>query len=101
MEHAIPTSGKLINRAEDINRYLYAYIKYSLYAICGRKADLHHVDTVGMGRNRREINHLGMRAESFCWKLHEEAHQAGQDTFDKLYYKTVCRWTKRSVRRTG
>ncbi|HNX63214.1 MAG TPA: putative HNHc nuclease [Candidatus Limiplasma sp.] len=97
VEHGIPCSDRLIARAEDIERYLYACIKYKRCAICGKKADLHHVDTVGMGRNRREISHIGMRAESLCRKHHEEAHQKGQCSFDGLYHingipmdKTLC-----------
>lgn len=31
-------------------------------AVCGRRAELHHVDRVGMGRDRREICHIGMQA---------------------------------------
>ncbi len=85
VEHAIPVGGCLLDRAEDIGRYLYACLAHRRCAICGRKADLHHVDTVGMGRNRREITHLGMRAESLCRVHHNEAHALGQRTFDHRY----------------
>src|SRR5699024_6805365 len=28
--------------------------------VCGRRAELHHVDAVGMGRDRKKISHIGM-----------------------------------------
>jgi hypothetical protein len=105
VEHAIPTSGKLIDRAEDIGRYLYACIKYKRCAICGLKADLHHVDRVGMGRSRREITHLGMRAESLCRGHHGEVDNIGQQVFDERYHifgiamdETLCKIHKLKYR---
>lgn len=106
--HGIPTSGKLIDRAEDISRYLYACILHGRCCICGRKADLHHVDTVGMGRNRREITHLGMRAEALCREHHTEAHAIGQMTFDERYHvfgieldEVLCKARKLKVTEAG
>jgi len=86
VKHAIPCSGGLIDRAEDISRYLYQCIAHKRCAICGKPADLHHVDHVGMGSNRDEICHLGLRAESLCRTHHDEAHSLGQLTFDVRYH---------------
>lgn len=86
VEQGIPTNGRLIDRAEDIGRYLYSCLAHKRCAVCGAKADLHHVDAVGMGRNRREITHLGMRAESLCRVHHEQAHSMGQTSFDNHYH---------------
>lgn len=84
--HGIPCNDTLLNRCEDTGRYLYACIAYKRCAICGKKAELHHVDHVGMGRNRKEIMHLGMRAEALCMEHHTECHTIGQKTFDGKYY---------------
>ena len=54
-------------------------------AVCGRKAELHHVDHVGMGRNRKEICHIGMRALPLCREHHTEIHKVGQTDFLKRY----------------
>lgn len=86
VEHGIPCSDTLLNRAEDIGRYLYACIAHKRCAISGQKADLHHVDAVGMGRSRREITHKGMRAESLAREYHNEAHTIGQAAFDAKYH---------------
>jgi len=85
VEHGIPCSDTLLNRADDIGRYLYACIVNKRCCICGKKADLHHVDRVGIGRSRREITHIGMKAESLCRIHHQECHSKGQISFDKEY----------------
>lgn len=86
LEHDIPTKDSLLERSPDTSRYLYACLVYKRCAICGRPADLHHVDHVGMGRNRKEIMHLGMRAEALCREHHTECHTIGQKTFDEKYH---------------
>ena len=85
VEHDI-ASDDLISRSPDVSKYLYACLYHKKCAICGKKADLHHVDTVGMGRNRKDIMHAGMRAESLCRRHHSEAETIGRDTFDNKYH---------------
>ena len=46
---------------------------------------LHHVDAVGMGRNRKDIIHLGMRVMPLRSDLHYEAHTIGQNSFEEKY----------------
>lgn len=46
---------------------------------------MHHVDRVGMGRDRKEIVHLGMLTMPLLPEYHDEAHRIGQKTFDKKY----------------
>lgn len=74
---------------EDLDDSIPYYIRQCLLhkrcAVCGRPAELHHVDHVGMGRDRNEINHLGMRALPLCRIHHEEAHRIGEKTFEKKY----------------
>ncbi len=89
VEGGIPTNGPLVDRAEDTGRYLYSCLANKRCAICGvagGPADLHHVDRVGMGRNRTEVNHLGLEAESLCRLHHQEVDQIGQEAFDAKYH---------------
>jgi hypothetical protein len=85
IENDIPTSDNPINRAPDIARYIYCCLINKKCCICGNKTQLHHVDRVGMGRDRREITHIGMRAEPLCAKCHMEAHSMAQEEFDGKY----------------
>ena len=72
--------------AEDIPRYVWACLMNRRCAVCGRHADLHHVDVVGMGRDRKEICHIGMRALPLCREHHTEIHSIGQEDFLRRYF---------------
>jgi len=82
----VPLKTPLKDLCEDIRRYVYTCLKYKKCAVCGRKADLHHVDQVGMGYNREEIAHEGMRALPLCRKHHTEAHTLGKVDFMEKYH---------------
>ena len=62
LEHNIPTKRPLTEMCEDIQQAVYSAAMHKRCIVCGQKADLHHVDRVGMGGNRKEICHIGMRA---------------------------------------
>lgn len=81
--HAVPTRDTLLNRTDDIGKYLYSCLEYRRCAVCNEKADVHHIDTVGMGRNRDEIIHVGMEAIALCRKHHQEAHTRGNAFFEE------------------
>ena len=86
IENDIPTRVPLIENCEDIAAYVYACLMSKKCAVCGRNADLHHVDAVGMGRNRKEICHIGMRALPLCREHHTEIHNVGQEDFLRRYF---------------
>lgn len=81
----VPTRDSLLERTDDIGKYLYLCLEHRKCAICNDRADVHHVDAVGMGRDRESIVHEGMRAIALCRKHHQEAHQAGQDFFQRYH----------------
>ena len=81
--HDIPTGEPLWKLTEDIHRYVYMALIHKRCAICGKKAELHHVDVVGMGRNRKEICHLGMKVLPLCRLHHTECHSIGRESFLK------------------
>lgn len=86
LEHDIPTSDKLLERSPDIARYIYMCLKHKKCCITGKKAELHHVDAVGMGRDRKDIIHKGMRVLPLYWTLHRESHDIGQKSFAEKYH---------------
>lgn len=77
----VPTKDTLLNQTDDIGKYLYLCLEHRKCAICNKRADVHHVDVVGMGRNREKIVHIGMRAIALCREHHEEAHQRQNELF--------------------
>lgn len=86
LEYGIPTKEPLYGLCDDLERYTYACLMAKKCAVCGKKTELHHVDHVGMGYNRREINHIGMRCLPLCSDHHKEAHNIGQKAFDAKYH---------------
>ena len=81
----IPFKEKGLQLQDDINNYAYLCIMHRKCVVCGKKADLHHVDTVGMGRDRKKVDNSDNRLIAVCREHHQEIHQKGQETFDSKY----------------
>ncbi len=85
--HDIPCQDSLLERAEDIARYLYLCLVHRKCCICGKRAHVHHVDRLGMGANRNEMCHEGYEAMALCWKHHKEAHDRfSKEGFNQQYH---------------
>ena len=93
--HGVDVGEPLYQLSEDIPRYVWACLMNKRCAVCGRKAELHHVDAVGMGRNRKEICHVGMRALPLCREHHTEIHAIGREDFLKKYFLEPVRIDER------
>jgi hypothetical protein len=86
IENHIPVRTPLYELCEDIGRYVYACLMNKSCALCGKPADLHHVDAIGMGRNRYTVLQIGMPVLSLCRVHHIESHTMGQQAFLQLYH---------------
>lgn len=82
----IPTKLRLSEQCEDIAQYVYACLVHKKCAVCGRRADLHHVDAVGMGNDRNKVNHIGRECLPLCREHHSLWHQMGGDSFFEKYH---------------
>ena len=99
IDNDIPCEWRLLDYVDDVEDYVYACLRAKKCCICGKHTDLHHTQRVGMGRDRNEINHIGMRALPLCRVHHEEAHLIGEETFEQRYHlpngipidETICR----------
>ena len=93
VKHTIPCNDVLINRCEDIGRLVYNCLLFKRCAVCGRPAQLHHVDAVGMGRDRHDIPHIGLLSLPLCSAgdyndipHHSEIHNIGDNAFIDKYH---------------
>lgn len=86
LEFEIPSRVPLLNFADDAADYICACLENRKCCICGRPAELHHMDAVGMGRDRREIIHEGMKVLPLCREHHEECHACGKQSFIEKYH---------------
>lgn len=99
LEWDIPCSFSLLGYVDDVSDYIYSCLINKKCVICGKHADLHHVEHVGTGRDRKEIIHEGMEALSLCRAHHTEVHTIGGKSFMEKYHldggikldKTLCR----------
>lgn len=74
-------NGSPIIQTDDIGKYLYLCLENRRCAICNQPAEVHHVDRVGMGRDREAIVHVGLNAIALCRRHHEEAHRREKALF--------------------
>lgn len=90
LENDVPTRQPITELCEDIQAAVYSAMFHKRCIVCGKRADLHHVDRVGMGGDRHDMCHIGMRALPLCREHHNEAHQHGDTALmDKYHLETV------------
>ncbi|QIL50080.1 hypothetical protein G7084_01335 [Weissella coleopterorum] len=82
----VPLSQSANDIQDDIDVYMYQSLKYKSCVLCGKHAQVHHIDTVGMGNDRKLVDHRGKRLIALCWDHHAEAHQKGWPTFSQVYH---------------
>ena len=84
-EQGIGTRDTLLNRTDDISRYLYSCLANRKCAVCNKKAEIHHCEgsRVGMGFNRNKIENEGRYAIALCRKCHAQAHNDEYGFFEK------------------
>lgn len=85
LENGIHLTDLAIHRTDDIGKYLYYCLKHKKCAICGRDGEIHHVDTIGMGNNRKTLDDSGHRKICLCRRHHTEAHTIGMQAFEEKY----------------
>lgn len=86
IENGVQTSINLAERCPDISQYVYLCLRHRKCCVSGEDAELHHVDAVGMGRDREDIIHKGMRVLPLNRYYHTEAHTIGKKTFEEKYH---------------
>lgn len=99
LEWDIPCRFSLLEYVDDVADYIYSCLVTKKCCICGAPTDLHHIDRVGMGRNRNDMIHEGLEVLPLCREHHQEAHTMPDAEFFEKYHipggvvmdKTLCR----------
>lgn len=71
---------------DDIERFIDLCLAMEICTICGKEADIHHIDTIGMGRDRTKVDDSEYRKMALCRIHHSELHQIGWEKFSVKYY---------------
>lgn len=86
IENDVPLNFPLRDYVDDIEHYTYMCLVHKKCAVCGKRADLHHIDAIGMGNDRNEVQHLGREVLSLCREHHTEIHAIGKADFLAKYH---------------
>lgn len=86
LTHDVPTKFALREYVDDIEAYTYLCIVRKKCAVCGKRAELHHIDAIGMGTDRTHTEHLGREVISLCREHHTEMHMLGKADFCDKYH---------------
>ncbi|MDO5742345.1 MAG: putative HNHc nuclease [Vagococcus sp.] len=98
-ENEIPFKYQQFHLASDITRVLFLYLKYRACFVCGKPhADMAHYEAVGMGRNRKKIDHSKHRFMTLCREHHQEQHNIGLTEFMQKYVLVPIKLTPEQVK---
>ena len=84
----VPMPNGITILDENLSYYLYLCLINRTCAVCGKQpADIDHFnEAVGMGRDRRHINHSQMTFCALCRVHHQERHSIGSKAFSVKYH---------------
>ena len=85
VENGVPLSDYAVNRTDDIGKYLYFCLMKRKCCVCGKPGEIHHVDAIGMGRDRWTVDDSDLRKMCLCRYHHTIAHQRGMKEFEEMY----------------
>lgn len=83
--NSVPTKDTLLNLTDDTGKYLYMCLEHRKCAVCNKHAEVHHVNRIGMGRDREHIVHVGLKAIALCREHHNEAHAHERQLFGNYF----------------
>jgi hypothetical protein len=86
VKNNVPMKISPLEYCEDISKYVYACMINKRCCICGKPADLHHVDAIGMGNDRDDVIHIGRATLPLCREHHSELHTKGNKEFMNQYH---------------
>lgn len=86
LRHHVPMKKSALEYQDDLEAYMYQSLKYRSCVICGKDADVHHIDAVGRGNDRNLVDHRGRKLIALCREHHQLAHNMGWPSFSAEYH---------------
>lgn len=69
--------------------FIYQCCRHRRCLVCGNHADIHHLETVGMGVDRNKVDHTKKHVMPLCRLHHENYHLLGAEKFAETYHVSV------------
>lgn len=85
-EMEIPLRYEDMPSIVEIDGFLYLCLLKKRCAVCGKAAEIHHWDAIGLGRDRTKVDDSRLRKIALCREHHVEAHQLGKESFKEKYH---------------
>lgn len=102
IQHDVPFRNQQWYLSMDASKVIYALTQKRVCVVCGAiGADIHHVDAIGMGADRKTHDHSQHKYLALCRKHHNESHTMGQDTFMKKHILKPVKLTAEDLKRLG
>ena len=97
LDNDIPLQNNYVD--EMTSKQLFKMTMKRICWVCGKHAQIHHVNAVGMGRNRNAYeNHADHLYMALCSNCHSEAHGIGQKTFEAKYHIQGIKLSKENLK---
>lgn len=92
-EFGVPINQSYVLLPKDENYFQFECVKHQQCLICGKHADVHHLEgvpgnTIGMGGNRKHVDHSKRLVAALCRYHHSEIHKLGTPEFCKRHHLT-------------
>lgn len=101
VKNHIPMSKSGLAYMDDVEAYMYSSLSHRSCVVCGRPADVHHIDTVGMGNDRNLVDHRQKHLIALCRVHHNEAHNIGWPAFEQNYHVKGIKLDPETLQRLG
>lgn len=85
-QYNVPINDSYELLPRDENYFLYQCCKHRKCVICGKHADIDHIDEIGSGLNRTHVDHSKRHVIALCRVHHIERHQIGNKQFSNKYH---------------
>lgn len=92
VENGVPSKIPLYEQCEDIGRYVYACLMHKACAVCGRRADVHHLSGSRAGHGGlkwREKDQTGALVLPLCREHHMQAHQGEAEFLERYHLEGI------------
>jgi hypothetical protein len=92
IENGVPSKIPLYEQCEDIGRYVYACLMHKQCAVCGRRADVHHLSGSRAGHGGlkwREKDQTGAKVLPLCRVHHELCHNGEAEFLERYHLEGI------------
>lgn len=97
----IPLRLETIKEYDDMERWQYMCLKYRKCCVCGKNAEIHHYNAIGIGHDRKKVDDSKHLKMALCRSHHQEIHSMARDEFCKKYHIKAIRLTENQIKELG